>query len=215
MEKIPEMDNDMNVPSVSKTKRVKKVKKQPIPTIDDTKNIYENFWDNRSDGKPSQLERYKIKNSPHYILKFISIGGGAKMGTTLEDFARFKFPSLKKRDPGNNTGYDQKITLPSKEIYVEQKSSGHWGEKDYTWQHVEVKHKWDILLLCGIDYLEISFWVMNRVVFNKLSEEKKITNQGNKTGESTEGMWFKYTDVVDSLIQIKTNEELLDYVNLN
>jgi hypothetical protein len=56
---------------------------------------------------------------------------------------------------------------------------------------------------------------MNRTVFNKLIEEKKITNQGNKTGESSEGMWFNYSDVVDSLIQIKTNEELLHYVNTN
>ena len=48
---------------------------------------------------------------------------------------------------------------------------------------------------------------------NSLIEEKKITNQGNKTGESSEGMWFNYSDVVDALIQIKTNEELFNYVN--
>jgi hypothetical protein len=56
---------------------------------------------------------------------------------------------------------------------------------------------------------------MNRSVFNKLIEEKKITNQGNNTGESSEGRWFNYSDVADSLIQIKTNEELLEYVSMN
>ena len=136
------------------------------------------------------------------------------MGVTLEKFAREEFSSLHKRDAGKNTGYDHKISLPSKEIYIEQKSSGHWGESDYKWQHVEDKHKWDILLLCGIDYEEIKFWVMNRAVFNKLIEEKKITNQGNNTGESSEGRWFNYSDVVDSLIEIKTNEELLQYVSM-
>ena len=56
---------------------------------------------------------------------------------------------------------------------------------------------------------------MNRSVFVKLIEEKKITNQGNKTGESSEGMWFSYSDVAESLIKINTNEELLHYVSSN
>ena len=179
------------------------------------KSKYDSFWEKNSGGKPSQIERYEKHNSPIGIQRFIRIGGGPKMGVTLEKFAREEFSSLHKRDAGKNTGYDHKISLPSKEIYIEQKSSGHWGESDYKWQHVEEKHKWDILLLCGIDYDEIKFWVMNRSVFNKLIEEKKITNQGNNTGESSEGRWFNYSDVADSLIQIKTNEELLEYVNMN
>lgn len=178
------------------------------------KSKYDSFWEKNSNGKPSQIERYEKHNSPIGIQRFIRIGGGPKMGVTLEKFAREEFSSLHKRDAGKNTGYDHKISLPSKEIYIEQKSSGHWGESDYKWQHVEDKHKWDILLLCGIDYEEIKFWVMNRAVFNKLIEEKKITNQGNNTGESSEGRWFNYSDVADSLIQIKTNEELLQYVSM-
>jgi hypothetical protein len=226
METKPEMINNIVVSqSLPKTK---KVNKQPIQIIEDddtcevknitntvTKTKYELFWDTHGDGKPSQTERYEKHNSPEWILKFIRIGGGPKMGTTLENYARFEFSCLQKRDKGKNTGYDHKIMVPSKEIYIEQKSSGHWGENDYKWQHVEEKHKWHILLLCGIDYNEIHFWVMNRSVFVKLIEEKKITNQGNKTGESSEGMWFSYSDVAASLIQIKTNEELLHYINLN
>ena len=119
---------------------------------------------------------------------------------------------MQKRDKGKNTGYDHKIVLESKDIYVEQKSSGHWGEHDYTWQHIEDKHKWNILLLCGIDYDEIKYWVMNREIFAKLIDEKKITNQGNNTVESSQGMWFNYLDVKESLIQINTNEELLQYI---
>jgi hypothetical protein len=221
METTPEMISNIVVSqSLPKTK---KVKKQLILKIDDedtcenesivTKNKYEIFWDNHGDGKPSQTDRYEQRNSPIWILRFIRIGGGPKMGTTLESYARFEFPCLQKRNKGKNTGDDHKITLPSKEIYIEQKSSGHWGENDYKWQHVEEKHKWHILLLCGIDYHEIHFWVMNRSIFEQLIEEKKITNQGNKTGESSEGMWFNYSDVVDALIQIKTNEELFNYVN--
>jgi hypothetical protein len=190
---------------------------ETIVTVDNNviKNKYEIFWENQGSTKPSQKERYEKHNSPEYILRFIRIGGGPRMGTILEDFARSEFPDLQKRAKGKNTGYDHKITLQSKEIYVEQKSSGHWGENDYKWQHIEEKHKWNILLLCGIDYQEINFWVMNRSVFVKLIEEKKITNQGTKTGESSEGMWFNYSDVAEMLIKIKTNEDLLNYVNSN
>ena len=180
------------------------------------KSKYDLFWENNVEKKQSQIERYETHNSPTAILKFIRIGGGPRMGITLEKYARFEFSCLQKRDKGKNTGYDHKIQqIEPKEFFVEQKSSGHWGESDYKWQHVEEKHKWDILLLCGIDYHEIKFWVMNRSVFTKLIEEKKITNQGNNTGESSEGMWFNYSDVVGSLIQIKSNEELLQYVNTN
>jgi hypothetical protein len=184
------------------------------PTTYEIKSKYDIFWEKNKDGKQSQLERYKSHNSPAGIIKFISFGGGPKMGTMCEKFAKEEFSCLQKRDKGKNTGYDHKIALESREIYVEQKSSGHWGENDYKWQHVEEKHKWHILLLCGIDYFEIKFWVMDRKVFNRLIEEKKITNQGNKTGESSEGMWFNYSDVVDSLIEINTNEELLNYVSM-
>lgn len=223
MEIKPEINSATLTVSVPKIENAKKQKKLIIEDEDKcevknitdvtTKNKYEIFWEIHGDGNPSQTERYEQHNSPIWILKFIRIGGGPKMGTTLEKYARYEFSCLQKRDKGKNTGYDHKISLISNEIYVEQKSSGHWGENDYKWQHVEEKHKWHILLLCGIDYHEINFWVMNRDTFNKLITEKKITNQGNNTGESSEGMWFSYLDVADSLIQIKSNEELLNYVS--
>jgi len=225
MENKSKNDDSMVAYSVPKTKNVKKKQiliiedddKCDVKSITDTttKSKYELFWEKQGMQKPSQTERYEKHGTPEAILRFIRIGGGPKMGITLEKFAREEFSCLQKRDKGKNTGYDHKISLETKEIYLEQKSSGHWGENDYKWQHIEENHPWDILLLCGIDYHEINFWVMNRSVFNKLIEEKKITNQGNNTGESSEGRWFNYSDVVESLIQIKTNEELLQYVNLN
>ncbi len=44
---------------------------------------------------PSQLERYIAAGAPDYIQKFIAMGGGQKMGTTCEKFARFRFPPPK------------------------------------------------------------------------------------------------------------------------
>ena len=175
----------------------------------------DNFWKSISGkDKPTQLQRYEKKNSPEGIKRFIAIGGGPKMGTTLEQYARFKFKNLQKRGKGKEeTGYDHMIKLEGKNVFVEQKSSGHWGEDDYKWQHVEDKHKWDMLILCGIDYTNIKFWGMDRKTFNRLISEKKITNQGNKTGDSSEGRWFNYSDVKDSLVEIQTDEQLLQFAS--
>lgn len=179
----------------------------------DITNITEidNFWKTISGNeKPTQLQRYEIRNSPDGIKKFIAIGGGAKMGTILEQYARFRFKSLHKRSKGKEqTGYDHLIKLVPKNIFIEQKSSGHWGDDNYKWQHVEEKHKWNMLLLCGIDYMDVKFWGMDRKTFSRLISEGKITNQGNKTEDSSEGLWFNYSDVKDSLIEIKSDDELL------
>jgi len=205
----------------------------------------DNFWNSMSGKeKPTQLQRYETKNAPECIKRFIAIGGSSKMGTTLEQYARYRFKNLQKRSKGKEeTGYDHLITLytasarergaaaltimhptkvlviPSinasvpKDILIKQKSSGHWGDDDYKWQHVEDKHKWNMLLLCGIDYTNVKFWGMDRKTFSRLISEKKITNQENKTGESSEGMWFNYSDVKDSLVEIQTEEQLLQFAS--
>jgi hypothetical protein len=189
------------------------IRRRPVVAPSMTNDV-DAFWaSNTSKSKPTQLERYEAKGSPESIKKFIAIGGGPKMGTTLEEFARFRFKCLNKRKSGKHeTGYDHYMKLDTQDIYVEQKSSGHWGDDDYKWQHVEENHKWTILLLCGIDYTDVKFWVMNRNTFKDLISKGKITNQGNKAGESSEGVWFSYSDVKDSLIQIHSQEQLLQFV---
>ena len=173
----------------------------------------EDFWKSiEKTQKPTQLQRYEQKGAPECIKHFIALGGGPKMGTTLEQYARYTFKCLQKRKSGKEeTGYDHLINIDGKELYVEQKSSGHWGEDDYKWQHVEEKHKWSMLLLCGIDYTDVLFWAMNRVTFSALIEEGRITNQGNAAKDSSEGMWFNYSDVRDHLIPIRSHEELLEF----
>ena len=154
-----------------------------------------------NNSKMTQLERYESKKSPEEITKIISFGGGPKMGCYMENFARFNFPCLEVR---KGTGHDHCF----KQYKIEQKSSGHWGEHDYKWQHVEEKHDWDILLLCGIDYQTIQFWTMNRRIFRQMLKEGNITNQGKKSGESSEGVWFNYSDVKDFLMEVQTDADL-------
>ena len=175
-----------------------------------------NFWKSVS-GKvtPTQLQRYEQKGAPEGIKKFIAIGGGPKMGVTMEKYARFRFNGcLHKRGKGKEeTGYDHLIKLEHTNVFVEQKSSGHWGDNNYKWQHVEEKHKWNMLLLSGIDYTDVKFWGMDRKTFHRLVSEGKITNQGNKAGDSSEGAWFNYSDVKDSLVEIQNDEQLMQFAS--
>jgi hypothetical protein len=214
--------DETTIQPVKKSTSLKKIGKPVLAAISneihtnpEDSNTIEQFWKSiNGTAKPTQLQRYEMKKSPEYIKKFIAIGGGPKMGTTLEQYARFKFKNLQKRSKGKNeTGYDHLINIGAQNILIEQKSSGHWGDDDYKWQHVEDKHKWNMLLLCGIDYTDIMFWGMDRKTFNRLISEKKITNQGNKLGESSEGVWFNFSDVKDSLLEIQTEEQLLQFAS--
>jgi hypothetical protein len=45
-----------------------------------------------------------------------------------------------------------------------------------------------------------------------LISEEKITNQGNKAGDSSEGNWFFYSDVKDQLKPIVTDEDLAVFI---
>lgn len=218
--------NSINI--LQEKKKLKLKKKINKNTINDAseqlpinsitpKHELENFWDwvyKNNNIKITQLERYEKKNSPLYIKKFVSIGGGKKLGTILEQYASFHYKQLQKRHKGKEeTGYDHIIKIDNKNIYVEQKSSTLWANEDFKWQHVEIKHKWNILLLCGIDYNEIKFWCMNRNTFNRLISEKKITNQGNKSGQSSEGLWFYYSHVKNDITRIENDDALLQFIN--
>lgn len=174
--------------------------------------VIENFWkSNNKKSKPTQLQRYEQNDSPECVRKFIAIGGGPRMGVTLEEFARFKFDILKTRGGGENTGFDHTFTVGDKTAFVEQKSSGYWRNNkkdDFKWQHIEIDHKWNMLLLCGIEYQDVKFWAMNRKTFDTLVATNKITNQGNKKKQSSEGHWVWYSDIKDHVTLIETNADL-------
>ena len=177
---------------------------QSVPSIIDA------FWVSTASKrkKPTALQRYQANNAPACILNFVKMGGGASLGVALEEFARFKFKNLEKRKKGKDqSGHDHLIHTPA-EIRVEQKSSTIWATNDYKFQHVETKHDWQMLLLCGVGYTDIHFWALSKPAFHALVASGKITNQGNKAGDSSEGMWFTYSNVADSLTEIRTEAEL-------
>jgi hypothetical protein len=180
----------------------------------------DSFWSS-SDAKKkkkTQLERYEEAHAPDGIMKIIRLGGGPAMGTTMEKIARYSFDRvLLKRSKGKGeTGYDHLCTIaesPSRYLFVEQKSSGLWKEtpNSFTWQHIEPAHKWQFLLLAGIQFDGIDYWVMSRPQFEAAVAAGAATNQGNKSKESSEGYWMDYADISSYLTPIKTKEEMVAF----
>lgn len=156
--------------------------------------------------KESQLEKYIKNNAPEKIINFIKLGGGNKLGCVAERYCRFKFDILKERQ---NTDHDHIIKYNNKIIKIEQKTAT-LSNNNFLWQHICLKHSWDILLFMKIDYNEIIFYGINRTIFNKLYNDGKITNQGSNNKKSKQGLWCKYTNIKNDIIIINTNQDLID-----
>ena len=170
------------------------------------------FWetiDETKKTKETQLETYIRNGANEHILRFIKLGGGPALGSTAEQFSKFKFNKLKDRIKGD-TSHDHTIIINKKNVKIEQKTSTLNKAGDFMWQHIAEKHPWDILLLMGIHYNEIKFYGMNKDTFKKLVNEGKITNQGSKNKDSEQGMWFRYSNVKNDIITIKTNEDIIN-----
>jgi hypothetical protein len=56
---------------------------------------------------------------------------------------------------------------------------------------------------------------MCRRVFERLTSESKIKNQGNKAGDSSEGAWFDYSAVKNDLVRINDDADLLKFASEN
>ena len=159
--------------------------------------------------KETQFETYIRNGANEHILRFIKLGGGPALGSIAEQFSKFKFNKLKDRIKGD-TSHDHTIIINKKIVKIEQKTSTLNKAGDFMWQHIAEKHPWDILLLMGIHYNEIKFYGMNKDNFKKLINEGKITNQGSKNKDSEQGMWFRYSNVKNDIITIKTNEDIIN-----
>lgn len=167
-----------------------------------------NIYDKKNKIKEeTQIDRYIRNGANKHIIRFIELGGGPKLGCIVEKCAKNKF-NLDDRIKGD-TSHDHTIKYKDNIIKIEQKTSTLNKTDDLMWQHISPKHKWNILLFVGIKYKEIVFFGMNRYIFNKLVNEGKITNQGNKNKDNEQGMWCKYSNIKNDLIEIKTNEDII------
>ena len=166
----------------------------------------------------TQLQRYMRLGASEPILDIIRRGGGPAMGAQCERIFRAHWPVLQVREKKKTsdvptTGYDHRVDVGGAWKLLEQKTSGLWSDEsnDYHWQHLEVNHPWNGLLLMGIGVHGVLAWGMSRKDFVQCVADGRATNQGNKAKNSSEGVWMMFRNVHACLIPLRSQEDLLAF----
>jgi hypothetical protein len=164
----------------------------------------------------SQIDFYIKKKASPEILKYVGLQGKTFGEKYMEGLANeyFKF---KKRSSSEHDHIKYNKT-------IEQKSARyHANGNDWKWQHIEMSHKWDYLLVCGLDFNEIKFYIASRKVVESLITDGIITGQGKKKdgiAQPQQAYWFSRSDFVknkkiftDYFVRITSEDDIIKYLN--
>lgn len=139
----------------------------------------------------SQEDFYNKNGGPEEILKYVRLQGKT-YGVAMEQIAKEHF----NMDVRTSTRHDHKKNGEK----LEQKSARwHADGNDFKWQHVRVDHDWDYLLLCGLEFDKVLFWIAPKDVV------KNIIEMGIGSDQSGQGWWFSRSDFT------KTGQNFTDY----
>ena len=162
----------------------------------------------------TQLDFYIENNSSIEILKYVPIQGKTFGEKYMENLAKIFF----KLDPRTDTSHDHKKNNKT----IEQKSARyHANGNDWKWQHIEMNHQWDYLLLAGLDFQKIRFFIASRQIVKNLIEKKIITGQGKKKdglASAQQGYWFSRSDFkgdckfIDYFTEINSENDLIKFI---
>jgi hypothetical protein len=164
----------------------------------------------------TQLDYYLQNNALPDIIKYVALQGKTFGEKYMEPIAHDWF-NLEKRTSSTHDHIKNGKT-------IEQKSARfHANGDDWKWQHIEMKHDWDILLLTGLDFDRIRFYVASRLVVIELIAAGIITGQGKKNeegiAEAQQAYWFSRSDFrkknknfTDYFVEISTETDLCNYI---
>lgn len=166
----------------------------------------------------SQYDYYFKNNASPEILPYVSLQGKAFGEKYMEKIAKEYF-NLENR---NSSTHDH--TKEGKTI--EQKSARyHANGDDWKFQHIEMTHNWDHLLLCGLDFKEIKFYIASRKIIDNLIKDGIITGQGKKidgVAQPQQAYWFSRSDFIkhkknftDYFTPIKDESSLIKYLQIH
>ena len=175
--------------------------------------IYQTFVSTKG---PTQLDHYMQHHSPESILFFVNCPGKTFGEKYMEQLARVHFQF----DPRIDSGHDHtKLTKK-----IEQKSARyHANGGDFKWQHIEIKHDFDYLLLTGLDYTMIRNYIASRQIVEELIQIGIIQGQGKKNSEgiaeAQQGYWFSRSDFAnnnmnfeDYFTEIFCEQDMIQYI---
>jgi hypothetical protein len=175
---------------------------------------------------PSQLDYYKKHNAPDDILKYVKLQGSS-FGCRMEPIASEYF-NLGPRPVDVHT--DKLVrwcdhTKCGKTI--EQKSARyHANGGEWKWEHIEMKHPWEFLLVTGLDFRGIKYYIAPKKIVEKLIIENIITGQGGKNefgiSKAQQGYWFLQSNFTkrkvafaDYFKEVKTEDDIIKYLSDN
>ena len=164
--------------------------------------------------KPKTQEDYYLENEAHpEIMKYVGLSPGA-FGGRMELIAR-EWLDL---DPRQDSGHDHSKNGKT----IEQKSSRYTAKGGgWMWQHIELKHEWDYLLICGLNFNNIQFYISPRSKIEDLVKLGVITGQGKKNSDGVasaqQAYWFskknftkKNIEFSDYFQEINSAQDLID-----
>lgn len=174
-------------------------------------NTHKNF-----EPPKTQLEFYMENNASLQILPYVNLQGKTFGEKYMEQIAKEHFCL----DPRNSSTHDHVKYGKT----IEQKSARyHANGNDWKWQHIEMTHEWDYLLLTGLDFKEIKFYIASRNVVETLITEGIITGQGKKKdgiAQPQQAYWFSRSDFAkknknfeDYFTKIPNQRSLIRYLN--
>ena len=138
----------------------------------------------------SQLDYYLENDSAKEIIQYVNLQGKTFGEKYMEQIAKEYF-NMNARTSSTHDHIKLNKT-------IEQKSARyHANGGDWKWQHIEMKHEWDYLLLCGLDFKDVKFHIASRKVVEVLIEQGIIVGQGkkvNNVAQPQQAYWFSKSD---------------------
>lgn len=167
----------------------------------------------------SQEEYYRENGSSEDILQYVRIPGKAFGEKWCEKLCKEHF----KLDNRLSSGHDH-CKLNKK---IEQKSARYGGNgAEWKWQHIEMKHEWDYIILCGLEFLGFRFYIASRKIIEDLINKKVITGQGAKdekgVAQAQQAYWFMKSNFKKKTLQfnnyfteINDEKSLTNYIHMS
>ena len=173
--------------------------------------IHQNF-------KPSKTQEdyYKENGAPEEILQYVRLAGKTFGEKWCEQLCKEYY----NMDSRSNSTHDHCKMGKS----IEQKSARYGGNgAGWKWQHIEMSHEWDYLLLTGVEFQGFRFYITDRSKVEELIGEGVITGQGKKgvdgVAQPQQAYWFEISNFVkknknftDYFTELADEQSLIDYI---
>jgi hypothetical protein len=146
----------------------------------------------------NQEDFYRHNGSCENILKLVKLSNKA-FGEKLQSIVK----DLLNLDDSYDAGHDAR--KDSMDLNFEIKSSRYAvSTKDFMWQHIMEEHKYDYLILVGVDYNRLKIYLISKYKFMKLKTKGLATQQGRAEGQ---GLWAQRKNILPYLIEINSKKQ--------